>query len=190
MFDESDCLKTSTCQYSVIVVAVSLAYTNDFPDCGKIVEFCDRLFLLVRVNRVLWAVALARPPPIFLQLALPFLLHMRNIKWQTKQKHNKIPLFIWAAQRGPFTSSDSDTNKLVRAQNSITQEPKLILWHCYYTVLRDPVRSVWIHRRMNKDWCWEAFIFCSEICYKQIKRHWCRKPEAVTLTVTMVLWQK
>ncbi len=31
---------------------------------------------------------------------------------------------------------------------------------------------------------WEAF---KNLCYKQIKRHWCRKPEAVTLTVSMVL---
>ncbi len=50
-----------------------------------------------------------------IQLALPFLLHMRNIKRQTKQKRNKMPLLVWAAQRGPFIRSDRDANKLVRA---------------------------------------------------------------------------
>ncbi len=49
-----------------------------------------------------------------IQLTLPFLLHKRNIKRQTKQKHNKMALLVWAAQRKPFIRSDRDANKLVK----------------------------------------------------------------------------
>ncbi len=193
MFDKSACLKTSTCQYSVIVVAPP-AGNSKFGTCKWLPTV---LQTVTKSSKWIFSAGASKfceqshwQDHRVVQLVLPFLLQMRNIKRQTKQKRNKIPLLIWAAQRGPFISSDRDANKLVRAQNSITREPKLISWHCYCTVLRDPLRSVWIHCRINKDCCeiyWEAFIFCTEICYKQIKRRWRSKPEAVTLTVTMVL---
>ncbi len=41
--------------------------------------------------------------------------------WETKYYRYTI-----ADKRGPFISSDRDTNKLVRAQNSFTQEPMLM----------------------------------------------------------------
>ncbi len=60
------------------------------------------------------------------QLVLPFLLHMRNITSQTRQKLIKIPLLVWAAQHGPFISSHRNANKLDRVQNGFTPEPMLM----------------------------------------------------------------
>ncbi len=112
---------------------------------------------------------------------------MRNIKWQIKQRSRATRLSCAARtvyQLGPIIKRS--TSKQVRAQNSFTGEPMLISQHCYSTALWDPVRSVWIHHRMNKACCeirWDAFKFCTEFCYKQIKQRWCRKPEVVMITI-------
>ncbi len=140
------------------------------------VTFCNHFFC--RCDYILWAVALARPPHCPTHKRWHFCCI-----WETSNgKRNK-------SVTKPFELCSRSTDRLSEPNSEqlySNAEPMLISWHCCSTALRDPVRSVWIRRRMNKDCCeirWDAFKFCTEFCYKQIKQRWCRKLEVVMITI-------
>ncbi len=123
------------------------------PDCDKFVTFCSHFFWRCGRSFVSGRIGATT--------ALPNsqVLHMRNIKWQTKQKCNENALLI--TTRTVYQLKP--VQKMVLAQNSFTREPELISQHS--TALRDPARSNWTRCKMNKDCCeikWESFKFCTE----------------------------
>ncbi len=72
--------------------------------------------------------------------------------WRNRATHLNCAAAMWTVyQLGSII--ERSTSKQVRAQNCFTREPMLISRHCYSTAPRDPVRSVCICRRMNKDCC-------------------------------------